>query len=96
MSLRPQSHDIIRTWAFYTILRSHLLCDSKPWSDIMMGGFIFQPVVGKMLDFLWSGTTAHGIRVYSAHDYTLALSILPMGLAIAAICTLFIKETYKK
>jgi valyl-tRNA synthetase len=40
MSLRPQSHDIIRTWAFYTILRSHLLCDSKPWHDIMMGGFI--------------------------------------------------------
>ncbi len=40
MSLRPQSHDIIRTWAFYTILRSHLLCDSKPWDEIMMGGFI--------------------------------------------------------
>jgi len=40
MSLRPQSHDIIRTWAFYTILRSHLLVDSKPWDEIMMGGFI--------------------------------------------------------
>ena len=40
MSLRPQSHDIIRTWAFYTILRTHLLCDSKPWNEIMMGGFI--------------------------------------------------------
>jgi valyl-tRNA synthetase len=40
MSLRPQSHDIIRTWAFYTILRSKLLCDSIPWKDIMMGGFI--------------------------------------------------------
>jgi valyl-tRNA synthetase len=43
MSLRPQSHDIIRTWAFYTILRSHLLCDSKPWKEIMMGGFILAP-----------------------------------------------------
>ncbi len=43
MSLRPQSHDIIRTWAFYTILRSHLLCDSKPWDNIMMGGFILAP-----------------------------------------------------
>lgn len=40
MSLRPQSHDIIRTWAFYSILRSHLLVDSKPWDEIMMGGFI--------------------------------------------------------
>ena len=43
MSMRPQSHDIIRTWAFYTILRSHLLCDSRPWDEIMMGGFILAP-----------------------------------------------------
>lgn len=43
MSMRPQSHDIIRTWAFYTILRSHLLCESKPWNEIMMGGFILAP-----------------------------------------------------
>lgn len=40
MSLRPQSHDIIRTWAYYTMLRSHHLLDSKPWENIMMGGFI--------------------------------------------------------
>jgi len=40
MSLRPQSHDIIRTWAFYSILRSKLLTDDIPWHDIMMGGFI--------------------------------------------------------
>ena len=43
MSMRPQSHDIIRTWAFYTILRSHLLCNLKPWDEIMMGGFILAP-----------------------------------------------------
>jgi valyl-tRNA synthetase len=40
MSVRPQSHDIIRTWAFYTILRCSLLTDEKPFEDIMMGGFI--------------------------------------------------------
>ncbi len=40
MSLRPQSHDIIRTWAFYTILRAHLLEDKKPWDNVMIGGFI--------------------------------------------------------
>lgn len=40
MSLRPQAHDIIRTWAFYTILRCTLLTDQKPFNDIMMGGFI--------------------------------------------------------
>jgi valyl-tRNA synthetase len=40
MSLRPQAQDIIRTWAFYTIIREHLLVDSKPWNDIMIGAYI--------------------------------------------------------
>ncbi len=40
MSVRPQSHDIIRTWAFYTILRCTLLTGKKPFTNIMMGGFI--------------------------------------------------------
>ncbi len=40
MSLRPQAHDIIRTWAFYTILRCSLITGKKPFENIMMGGFI--------------------------------------------------------
>jgi valyl-tRNA synthetase len=40
MSLRPQAHDIIRTWAFYTILRCTLLTNEKPFENVMMGGFI--------------------------------------------------------
>ncbi len=40
MSLRPQSHDIIRTWAFYTILKSYLLFNRIPWKDLMVGTFI--------------------------------------------------------
>ncbi|MCK5310186.1 MAG: class I tRNA ligase family protein, partial [Thermoplasmata archaeon] len=48
-SLRPQGQDIIRTWAFYTILRSHYLTGGKPWNDIMVDGFILAP----------DGTTMH-------------------------------------
>ena len=40
MSLRPQSHDIIRTWAFYTILKSHLLFNKIPWEKIMIGTYV--------------------------------------------------------
>ena len=40
MSLRPQSHDIIRTWAFYTILKSHLLFNRIPWKDVMIGTYV--------------------------------------------------------
>jgi valyl-tRNA synthetase len=39
-SLRPQSHDIIRTWAFYTILKSMLHFNEIPWKDIGIGTFV--------------------------------------------------------
>jgi len=38
--LRPQGHDIIRTWAFYTILRSILLVDQIPWNEIVINGMV--------------------------------------------------------
>ncbi|MCK4757549.1 MAG: valine--tRNA ligase, partial [Thermoplasmata archaeon] len=43
MSLRTQGQEIIRTWAFYTILRSHYLTGKKPWDAIMVDGFILGP-----------------------------------------------------
>ena len=39
-NLRPQGHDIIRTWAFYTILRSLALIDEIPWSEIVINGMV--------------------------------------------------------
>lgn len=38
--LRPQGHDIIRTWAFYTILRSVALVGEKPWESIVINGMV--------------------------------------------------------
>ncbi|QLH75753.1 MAG: valine--tRNA ligase [Methanomassiliicoccales archaeon] len=43
MTVRPQSHDIIRTWAFYTMLREYLVTGKKPWENIMIHGFIMAP-----------------------------------------------------
>ena len=38
--LRPQGHDIIRTWAFYTILRSLALVNEIPWYEIVINGMV--------------------------------------------------------
>jgi len=43
MNLRPQSHDIIRTWVFYTLLRSIQITNEVPWKEIMIHGFIMAP-----------------------------------------------------
>lgn len=40
MSLRPQAHEIIRTWAFYTIAKSLFHFNQIPWKDIMISGFV--------------------------------------------------------
>lgn len=37
--LRPQAHEIIRTWAFYTIVKAHLHEDTIPWKNLMISGW---------------------------------------------------------
>jgi valyl-tRNA synthetase len=39
MSLRPQAHDIIRTWTFYTIAKSLYHFGRVPWSDVAISGW---------------------------------------------------------
>jgi len=41
VQLRPQGHDIIRTWAFYTIIKSIALTGEKPWDEIVINGMVF-------------------------------------------------------
>jgi len=48
MDLRPQSHEIIRTWLFSTVLRSDLLFGSVPWRDVAISGWILDPDRKKM------------------------------------------------
>lgn len=43
MSLRPQAHEIIRTWAFYTIVKSLYLLDEIPWHDVAISGWGLLP-----------------------------------------------------
>ncbi|MEI2765926.1 MAG: valine--tRNA ligase [Dermatophilaceae bacterium] len=48
MDVRPQAHDIIRTWLFATVVRSCYEHDSVPWTDAAISGWILDPERKKM------------------------------------------------
>jgi len=48
MSMRPQAHDIIRTWAFYTIVKASLHHHTIPWKDIMISGHVLSTAKEKI------------------------------------------------
>lgn len=71
---------------------------------VMLGAMLLQPLVGHLLDFSLSAhmgdAAATGAaldnlqKLYTVDDYQFALSIIPLGILIAAILTFFLKETH--
>jgi len=59
---------------------------------VTLGGVIFQPLVGYLLDTFGNNRIVHGEHIYTVVDYQLALSILPLSLLMVIILAFFIKS----
>lgn len=59
-----------------------------------LGPAVFQPLVGKLLSYCWSGALeSDGTPLYSTIEFQIAMSSLVISLALASILVFFIKET---
>lgn len=76
MDLRPQSHEIIRTWAFYTIAKAMLHENKIPWKAVAISGWVLDPDRKKMSKSKGNVLTpmhlleqygADGVRYWSAN-----------------------------
>ena len=74
-NIRPQSHEIIRTWAFYTIAKGLLHQNTIPWTDVLVSGWVLDPDRKKMSKsrgnvltplHLLDQYTADGVRYWAA------------------------------
>jgi valyl-tRNA synthetase len=73
--IRPQSHEIIRTWAFYTIAKALLHENKIPWKHVLVSGWVLDPDRKKMSKSkgnvvtpmaLLDTYTSDGVRYWSA------------------------------
>ncbi len=80
-SLRPQAHEIIRTWTFYTMVKSYFHAGKLPWSDVLISGWgLASEGMGKISKSRGGGpmapmemlerTSADGLRYWAASTAT--------------------------
>jgi len=63
---------------------------------VTLGGVVFQPLVGKLLDTFGDSNVVGGEHIYTVLDYQLALSVLPISLLLVMILAFFMKDFQAK
>jgi MFS family permease len=63
-------------------------------SMVTGAGALFQPLVGVLLDLTWTGSFAHGTRVYDSAAYRFALASLLACCLAGLLCLLAVRETF--
>jgi MFS family permease len=63
---------------------------------VMASGVIFEPIIGWLLDYTWSGAFVNNVPDYSVNGWRVALSTIPVSLCVAVILMRFIEDTYPR
>lgn len=61
MDIRPQAHEIIRTWAFSTIVKAWMHENEIPWRNVLISGWVLDPDRKKMSKSKGNVVTPQGL-----------------------------------
>jgi valyl-tRNA synthetase len=68
MDIRPQAHEIIRTWAFSTIVKAWMHEDQIPWKNVVISGWVLDPDRKKMSKSKGNVVTPEGLLAEYSSD----------------------------
>ncbi len=63
---------------------------------VSFGGVIFQPLVGSLLDWSSRSVTGEQLRVYSAANYQIGLTLLPLSMILVIVLAAYMAHANKK
>jgi valyl-tRNA synthetase len=66
--VRPQAHEIIRTWAFYTIVKAWHHDGQIPWRHVLISGWVVDPEREKLSKSRGNAETAEGMLAHYSVD----------------------------
>ncbi len=65
-------------------------------TGVMVGALIQLPLLGWVLDAMWDGHAAGGVRLYGAHAFEAAFGVLAVWVGVALACVLLASETHAR
>lgn len=76
----------------------HIAATSLAFTNflVMIGGFVFQPLLGMLLDLFWSGNMLNNEKVYSVKDYQGVFLIIPIAIVLGTSLVFRLHETLRK
>ena len=65
-------------------------------TGVMVGALIQLPLLGWVLDALWTGRSLSGVRQYGLHAFQMAFGVLMVWVAVALLCLVLAGETHAR
>jgi hypothetical protein len=63
-------------------------------TGVMIGALVQLPLLGWVLDAMWTGRSVAGVRLYDVHAFQVAFGVLLAWLAVSLVCVLLARESH--